>query len=160
MAASISNFNTTFLQDLFQSKVRTEKKYQYFEKNHDTSLTTASINDFSINERIIQLLEKFSELTDNWDEDDAKAPSVEVINFAQYLVNVLSKAGHLVFHAAPGPNGEIMLDLRNKEKSLELIIYPHKKVAVKIPAVGTPSQSNFDESDLPQLLQWLNVKDK
>ena len=112
--------------------------------------------DNSTNTKILLLLEKCSGLTDNWDEDNAKAPTVEVINFAKYLVNVLSKAGHVIFHAAPGPNGEIMLDLRNKEKSLELIIYPHKKVAVKIPVVGTPSQSNFDESDLSQLLQWLN----
>ena len=116
------------------------------------------MSSFSINNKVIYQLLNCSELSNNWDGEGSKAPSDEVINFALYLVNVLSKAGHVIFHAATGPNGEIMLDLRNKEKSLELIIYSYKKVAVKIPVVGTPSQSNFDESDLPSLLEWLNGK--
>jgi len=159
MPVSINNYYTTSQRENLQSTVRIEKKYQDLKKSYGTSITTTSVNDYFINTKIFRLLKKCSELTDNWDEDDAKAPTSEVIHISQYLAFVLSKTGQIIFHAAPGPNGEIMLDLRNKDKSLELIIYPHKKVAVKIPSVGAPSQLFFEETDLSLLLQWLNVKD-
>ena len=112
-----------------------------------------------MNSTIKELVKVFSTLKDNWDKDGAKGISAEVVNFTLFLIDTLTEEHLLIFDAAPGHNGEIMLDIRENEKSLELITYPDKKIAVKMSSIGIYSQSNFDESDLPQLLQWLRISD-
>jgi len=106
------------------------------------------------------LLKEYAQLQVNWDDAGAMAPSIYALNNAQFLANLLEKHGQSVFHAAPGPNGEIMLDLRNtrKSKSLEIIFYSHKAVSVQFPEEGRPIQEDFDFQNLPMLLQWLNKK--
>ncbi|MBO9660943.1 MAG: hypothetical protein J7527_19125 [Chitinophagaceae bacterium] len=59
---------------------------------------------------------------DNWDEDGAIAPFSEVIQLAKGIVHSTNTAGQKIYSAAPGPKGEIILDLRSGNKSLELII--------------------------------------
>lgn len=113
-----------------------------------------------INQRIIKLLDEYKLLTDNWDEDGALAPSRSAINSAMFLTRALEKHGQAIFHAAPGPNSEIMLDIRNNKntKSLEIIFYSDRAVSVFLPEYENPSQQPFDFQNLPKLLQWLNQK--
>jgi hypothetical protein len=113
-----------------------------------------------LNHRILKLLGEFNRLKDNWDEDDAKAPFTEAINKAAYIAKALEKRGQSIYHTAPGPNGEIMLDIRNNHqtKSLEIIFYQSRSVAVMFPQEGKPVQKEFDMSDLPEFLQWVNSK--
>ena len=116
------------------------------------------MSSFSINNKVIHQLLNCSELSNNWNGEGSKAPSDEVISFAHSLVDICSKAGQLIFRAIPEIDGKITLYVRKQGKSLELIIFPHQKIAVKIPVGGEKSQSDFDESDLPSLLEWLNGK--
>ena len=108
----------------------------------------------------MRLLDEYSTLKDNWDQDDAKAPTKNAIIQAKYITSLLSKHGQPIYHAAPGPNGEIMLDIRNKgnTKSIEIIFYNDKSVAVTFPENHKPSQFQFEDSALPGLLEWLNHK--
>jgi len=117
-------------------------------------------NIISFNHRVLQLLEEFESLDANWDQDDALKPSLEAITNARSITRVLGKHGQSVYHAAPGPNGEIMLDIRNKgkSKSFELIFYSDRTVAVKFPEEGQPEQISFSTDILPDLLKWLNAK--
>ena len=112
------------------------------------------------NQRILNLLKEFSILQNNWDEDGALAPNADVLKNASYLAILLGIQGQSIFHAAPGPNGELMLDIRNhkRNRSLEIIFYPHKAVAVTFPKEGKPDQMDFEFGKLPELLQWLNQK--
>lgn len=114
----------------------------------------------TMNGRIFNLLKEFETLHDNWDEDDAVAPDSLAISRAKYVTHILENAGQSLFSAAPGPNGEVMLDLRNKEnaKSVEIIFYPNRSVAVFFPAEGSaiPFQKEFDVTELPKILEWLN----
>ncbi len=116
-------------------------------------------NKSNLNGRIFRLLDEFTSLKDNWDDDDAKAPSREAIHKARFIVSVLGKHGQKVFHAAPGPNGEVMLDIRNQRtgRSVEIIFYAHKSVAVFFPKSGQPTQTSFDIADLPEVLTWVNA---
>lgn len=112
----------------------------------------------SLNSRIESLLNEYSQLQNDWDEDDALAPNTESLQFAQFVTKLLSMHGQRIFHAAPGPNGEIMLDIRNRTKtqSLEIIFYPDRAISVSFPAIGKPFQQAFTLEQLPSLLSWLN----
>jgi hypothetical protein len=125
-----------------------------------SSIVVSFADEVGINQRIINLLEEYAQLPDHWDEDDAMAPAQAAIKQAFFLIRVLEKHGQPIFHAAPGPNGEIMLDIRNskKTKSLEIIFYADSAVSVLFPEDGKPTQDKFDLQKLPQLLQWLNQK--
>ncbi len=127
-------------------------------------ISSSTIVSFSsekgINQRILNLLNEYKQLSDNWDEDGAMAPNGSAINFAFFLTKALERHGQAIFHAAPGPNGEIMLDIRNSKnsKSLEIIFYADRAVSVFFPEDGKPTQQPFDFQNLPQLLQGLNQK--
>ena len=125
-----------------------------------SSIVVSFSDEAGVNQRILNLLKEYAQLPDNWDEDDAVAPAQSAIKQAYFLTRVLEKHGQPIFHAAPGPNGEIMLDMRNrsKTKSLEIIFYADRAVSVLFPEEGKPTQDTFDLEKLPQLLQWLNQK--
>ena len=124
------------------------------------SIILVSFDEPNLNSRITNLIAEFSYLQDNWDEDGAKAPARETIEKAMALTILLSKHGQPIFHAAPGPNGEIMLDIRskNKSKSMEIILYEEKSIAVMFPENDAPNQQNFNTEYLGEMLRWLNQK--
>jgi hypothetical protein len=122
------------------------------------SSTTVSLSNFGLNGRIHKLLADFGYLRNNWDEDDALAPSKEALRQAEFLTGILEKHGQPIFHAAPGPNGEVMLDIRNKDKSksVEILFYQNRTTVVFYPSKGSPYQDAFDFQALPEILVWLN----
>ena len=126
----------------------------------NSCITISRPNFYGLNGRINKLLNDCSNLTDNWDNDGALAPVEGVIQRAKYVTSLLENHGQPIFHAAPGPNGEIMLDIRNRNKtrSLEILIYKSRSVCVQFPEYGEPVQGVFQEGDLPDLLSWLNKK--
>jgi hypothetical protein len=111
---------------------------------------------FALNEHVRRLLNEFKYLSDNWDQDGAAKPAESVITQALGLVETLEASAQKVFHVAPGPNGEIMVDLRANDKSVEIIFYPDKSVYVMFPANGKPSQGEYSDEYLPNILKWLN----
>lgn len=115
---------------------------------------------FSLNLRIKLLLNEFYNLKNDWDECGAVAPEKQTIGKAKYMTSLLEKHGQSIYHTAPGPNGEIMLDIRNgyNTRSLEIIFYADRAVSVLFPKDGKPTQHEFDFKNLPNLLQWLNQK--
>lgn len=106
------------------------------------------------------ILDLINSLPDNWDEDGAKAPDANAVKIARILATLLSKYGKPIFNAAPGPNGEIMLDIRNedKSKSIEIILYGERSVVVLFFEDGTARQQIFNTDFLLEMLQWLNQK--
>lgn len=136
----------------------------HYETEVHRSVSSSIIISFSsesgINQRILNLLNEYAQLKNNWDNDDAEVPSKKVLDSASFLTKTLEKHGQKIFHAAPGPNGEIMLDIRNVQntKSLEIIFYADRAVSVLFAQEEKPTQKPFDFQNLPQLLQWLNQK--
>ena len=114
--------------------------------------------EFRLNNRIFSLCEEFAELENNWDGDGALRPSSEALKNINYVANVLESTGYPIHNAAPGPNGEIMIDLRNKlgTRSVELIFYPSRMVVVFFHESQEPFQEIFQFDNLPNVLEWLN----
>jgi len=113
----------------------------------------------SINARIFGIVDDIATLNDNWDEDGAIAPGSEVIQLAQAMVHSMTAVGQEIYNAAPGAKGEIMLDLRAGNKSLEVIIYRNKMKFVKFSPSEPPTQGSFTPNLLlTDLLAWLNEK--
>lgn len=113
-----------------------------------------------LNDRIFDLLEEFTFLENNWDEEDALSPDSVAVSNATYIAQYLERGGQLIYNAAPGPNSEVMLDLRNIDgtRSVELIFYANRSIAVFYPETGKPYQENFSFEELPSVLEWLNSK--
>jgi hypothetical protein len=111
-------------------------------------------------ERVFDLLEEFKFLLDNWDEEGAMAPNSIAISNATYITQCLERGGQPIYNAAPGPNGEVMLDLRNIEgtRSVELIFYSNRSIIVYYPETDNAYQDNFSFEELPSVLEWLNRK--
>lgn len=147
----------------FSKDISTALGYSRFPILDETPFSSlvVSYTSFNItNHKILQLLTEFELLEENWDFDGAMKPSLKAIEIARYITQLLGKHGQHIFHAAPGPNGEIMLDIRNKNKSksVEIILYDRRSVAVKFPEEGQPEQISFSPETLPNLLHWLNTK--
>lgn len=111
----------------------------------------------SINQDSIEEIKSLRELEDNWDDEGAKAPNEAAIAKALGFVEILSSSGQEIFNVGPGPNGEVLVDLRNPDnsKSLEFLFYKDHAVVVRFDD-NAGMQDDFDEKNLSALLQWLN----
>ncbi len=158
MPVLTDNYSTQRDMSADSSTVLGNFQFRFFDETSFSSLVLSYPNIFFPNHKIFQLLAEFELLEENWDLDRALKPSLKAIESARYITQLLGKHGQQVFHAAPGPNGEIMLDIRNKSKSVEIIFYDGRSVAVMFPKEGQPEQIPFSPEALPHLLHWLNTK--
>lgn len=140
---------------VFPDIPRAIKSYEYRILEMPTSSLLVGLGQY--NQHIFQLLDEFQLLPDNWDDDDALAPDPESILKARRLTTALNFKRLNAYHAAPGPNGEVMVSLRStdRQRQLEFILYPHKSIYLKIPVDGQPEQGPLEESQLDALLAWL-----
>lgn len=109
-----------------------------------------------INCAMLERVNEFENLQNDWDEEGAIAPSQKVIDLARGIIIHFSAIGQEVFNVVPGPNGEILVDIRNNDKSIEFIFYHNRAKAVLFSGNQAPRQQNFDFNILPDLLKWLN----
>lgn len=99
----------------------------------------------------------YKNLADNWDEDGAVAPTYQTVLAAFDLALLLTVAEQPIYHTTPGPTGEVMLNLRNGAKSVELLIYPgERRKFVCIGPNEDPKQGLLTPDSLHKTLLWLN----
>lgn len=157
MQVLIDNYATpipSFWSDLTSTVMLEVKK----EKRLPTSLTVNyQITDgdamYNRHQSIISAMEA---LTDNWDGEGALAPDKSSLQIAKSITHMLWRYGQPVFHIAPGPVGEIMINLRNGDKSLELLFYPNHWKYVRFSPHEKPQQGRLEFSNFSALLSWLN----
>ncbi len=115
----------------------------------------------SLNAVIFRTLSEIVGLEDNWDEQGALAPNNSVIQKSKGLIVFLEAIGQKIFSIAPGPEGEIMIDLRNGSRSLEILIYPDRMKYVKFSASEKPTQGIFSpDLLLSELIAWVNMEEQ
>ena len=68
---------------------------------------------------------------DGWDGEDALALPYYVLERAEEIVLILSRLGQPVWNVVPGPKGEVVVEIRNGERSIEFIVYSQKSVYVQ-----------------------------
>ncbi len=124
--------------------------------NPDTSIYLSKPHYFSsIIGNLLQKLDRFAELKNNWDSYGAKAPTARVVQEAK---NFLIENHYLdlpFYFIAPGVNGEIMLEFSKGNKaaevfftdnSTELLLYDNNKTVLE----GTL------ENDFPALIRFFD----
>ena len=110
------------------------------------------------NKRIFELIDKFATLENNWDGDNALAPSKNTINRIIEIANTIDAKGVNIYHTSAGANGEILLDIRNiqdKERGIKIIIYDEREVVVKFQMKRYMKQEDFNFENIDELLQWV-----
>lgn len=109
--------------------------------------------------RVIASLKEFSALQENWDSYGAERISNAVIADAVSLVKKLDALRQEVYFVAPGPNGELSLELENKttNRSLEILVYPDKQWKyLRFEAKDFISQGSMTIQDIRSHWYWLN----
>lgn len=83
--------------------------------------------------KVVSKISDFRNFADNWDSYGAEKPSESAILNALSFIRVIDAQGIPVYFTAPGPNGEIVIELRkgnyeaevyfNADNSNEVLIY-------------------------------------
>lgn len=111
----------------------------------------------SSNRQHLTAIIAYQHLTENWDEDGAITPTHQTVLSALDIALLLTVTGQLIYHTSPGPVGEIMINLRNGDKSAELLAYPNgRNKFVRIGHNKIPQQGLLTPESLRETLQWLN----
>ena len=105
----------------------------------------------------IQKVKSFSALESGWDSYDSQIISDDVIAKSVDLINELDKLDEEVYFSSPGPNGEVMIQLKKEEKEVEIIQYAHKSKYVTFDKGVFGKQGDFSVNILPELIEWINL---
>ena len=109
------------------------------------------------NRLILSDIAAYRNLVDGWDEDGAVAPAHQTIVAAFDIALLLTVAEQPIYHTSPGPVGEIMINLRNGPKSVELLLYPgDRRKFVCLSPDELPQQGPLTPDSLHKTLLWLN----
>ena len=69
-------------------------------------------------------IQGYLNLRPNWDSYGALPPTPATVAQANRFIRELDKRRIAVYFTAPGPNGEILLELKNDQKAAEIYFYP------------------------------------
>ena len=134
--------------------------WQYEKRVNNASLLvspTEAFDRLTLNRRELSAIASYENLVDDWDGDDAIAPVHQTVASALSIAGLLTATGQPIYHTSPGPTGEIMINLRNGDKSAELLVYPgSRNKFVRIGPDEKPQQGTLTPDSLRETLQWLN----
>ena len=109
--------------------------------------------------KLLGFLGDLKNMPPDWDGDGALKPDDEAVEDATSFVRKLffDYPNMKVEQACPGPMGEIVVELRKMEKSVEFIFYPNKKWKyVSVGGKRLPEQGVFELKNLSNIITWLN----
>lgn len=156
----IDSYDLTTYPDLISDEIQTVREFEINSRPKNIwSIVFEDINIYTCasNESVTDdLLATIGNLKDNWDEEGAQGISKKVLNEASAIIYTMKIAHEDLYSISPGPSGEIMLDYRVGKKSLEIILYPNKRKFVKFSDDEAPTQGEFNDKILPDLIAWLN----
>lgn len=105
----------------------------------------------------LQKIKDFVNLEEDWDSYDAIRISPVAIEKAQNLIKSSSRFNEDVYFSSPGPNGEVMVQLRKGTKEIEFIFYEASDKFVTFHNNEFSKQGKYSEAILPDLIEWLNM---
>lgn len=133
--------------------------YSIFEYSFHPPASTTLFSERELSEKAIDTIVKlksFLRLQDNWDSYGAAAPQKDIIEQAISFVKSLDQRGQEVFFTAPGPNGEILVEVTQGEKTIETTISEDgEKSYASFHRTQCVEEGNLSDLRLPLLLQWL-----
>ncbi|MBI4640174.1 MAG: hypothetical protein HY731_05740 [Candidatus Tectomicrobia bacterium] len=102
-------------------------------------------------------MKTFLQLKENWDSYGAEPPSKIAIEHAFSFVKTLDRQGLPVFFTAPGPNGEVLVELKQNDKSVEVTFESDGTASyAKFEGVACLEEGTLTDQILPDLAAWLS----
>ena len=118
-----------------------ENQMDYFSDRHEPYPAS---NLSENNKKHIHTIKQFNALRPNWDSYNANQPSSIAIDKAINFVLYLSEKNIDIFFAAPTPDGDILVELKNNDVHLEFVF--SEVVANKI--IASMNNDFLSEADL------------
>ena len=120
------------------------------------STVVTSVESISTQNKLeIQRIKELAKLDANWDGDNASKISDISIANAISLIEDINFHNVGVYFTAPGPNSDIMVQLKNGSSEIEFIVYPTKTKYVRYSKNKLVDQGNYENKILPSLIEWL-----
>lgn len=106
---------------------------------------------------ILSRIRTFSQLKENWDSYGAEPPSKIALQNAFSFVKTIDRHPLPVFFAAPGPNGEILVESKEGDKSIEITFEANGNASyAKFEGIACIEEGALTDQVLPDLAAWLH----
>ncbi len=123
-----------------------------------TVLYSPKSNSLNIpdNAQQIRKIKSFLDLEDNWDSYGAASIVTNCVHNAIDFVRRLDEKYQEVYFVAPGPNGEVLVELEAGERSIEVVFDEDKVEYVKYENGDAVDEGSYEPGDIDsQLVSWL-----
>ena len=127
-----------------------------------TRVMYLSFVSFSLTEgakQIVNKINSFKELHENWDGHGAIPPSVDVIDDAISFVRKADKNLLPFYFAAPGPNGELAIEFRKADKEAAVYFNPEGGNEVLFTRGNQITFEGLLEGNYKNLILFLNTEE-
>lgn len=115
-----------------------------------------SLNLSNSNLLEIANIKSFAQLTANWDGYDAATVNPVAIEKAVSFIHEINNFDIDVYLSSPGPNGEVMVQLKHNSREIECVFYEEKSKYVLFSSKGFESQGDYSPAVLHDLVAWLS----
>jgi len=120
-----------------------------------TAITLRDVKGISrANREEIANIKSFIQLRDNWDGYGAVSLSRDAMEQAIAFIHCLDKFDIDVYLSSPGPNGEVMVQLKIGRKEIEFIFYSDKSKYVLFSNNEFQSQGIYTAGLLSEIIEW------
>ena len=141
------------------SFVQTNKAFSWLSNDifDFSAIKIRDINGFSQANRMdIANIKSFTQLAVNWDGYGAAPISPIAIEKAINFIHEINKYDIDAYLSSPGPNGEVMVQLKHNSREIELVFYEGKSKYVLFSNKGFESQGDYSPAILHELVAWLS----
>jgi len=105
---------------------------------------------------VLSKIKSFSRLRENWDSYGAAPPSKVALQNAFSFVKQLARLQVPVFFTAPGPSGEILVELQEGNKSIEVTFETDGiGTYAKFIGIDCVEEGSLDDHVPSELAQWI-----
>ncbi|MFH0991179.1 MAG: hypothetical protein V1799_14310 [bacterium] len=122
-----------------------------------TRASTTLLKEYELSDKAIETISKlksFLKLEENWNSYGGIPPHKGVVDCATSLVASLDRKGFEVFFTAPGPDGEILVELMNGNRTVE-ITFDNEGRSTSAMFEGNKCLEESNSVDERKILQWL-----
>jgi len=126
----------------------------------ETAITLRSLESISaVNKVEIQNIKSFRNLKKNWDSYGALPIDEISIEKSISFIKDVNNYDKNIYLTSPGPNSEVLVQMRQKNKEIEFVFYPKKSKYVLFNNSKFIEQSDYKKNVLPKLMEWLDAND-
>lgn len=142
------------------SFVQTNKAFRWAvnEQFYYSALTLRDTEGVSkANRTEIENIKSFTLLSSDWDGYGAVPISPEAMGKAITFILDINRFDMNAYLSSPGPNGEVLVQIKLHNREIECIFYDDKSKYVLFKNNNFESQGTYFPNILPELISWLTA---